>query len=220
MNYDKAEASRLDLSNMGFSTVLSSIMVDNGYYIGHRLEAFYYRKPQTFKISAELETIDEISEFCSQVKLLTSAFNVKYDCEIKVSTPSEGSLFMATPEANPVAKIDESFSLYESYAELTRRGWGYNDTVGFTKEGLPMRRIAINRWNWHGKQLGNPVTFYHCFPLEENTNIVFSLLSDRAFTAWARFTGSVPFQDASGKIRESFAATHLASDRGEHLKLS
>ena len=220
MSLESIDQARKLLTEDGFSTELSSIMVDDSFYIGHKVHSQSAQHNRSFKISAEVDTLTQLAESCENIVLLAKSLHQEYDCDISLR---KSHMLEYKPDASPIKNPTENFvrtpSLYTSYLELMRRGWGYSDKIqigeGITEE--TQRRITLSRWNWHDKSVVSPILFYETFPNDADALEIFEIVLDRAFTAWEKFGDSIPFQDANGKMRPSFQANHLAQSRDSNL---
>ena len=220
MDFNLIDEARKILYKDGFTSEVSSIMVDESYYIGHKVETTFYKNAQTFKATAYVDNLDEVVESCENIVLLTKSLHKNYNCEIILRKPHtttfNGHFSLAS---SPIDLIPESASIYTSYLELMRRGWGYSDAIGFHEGNTshPIRKLTVSRWNWHDKNMVNPVTIHHLAPADENPQEILDMLISRSFKAWEDFPDAIPFQDAQGKMRPSFSATHRAQERDERL---
>jgi hypothetical protein len=220
MNFTGIEKARRTLCEDGFSSEVSSIMVETGFYIGHRFDATFYKNSHTFKAAAHVDTLDQIEQSCGEISTLAKSLHGDYDCDITLRKTHNNENNTKKTESSPVAPIDSSLSSYSAYLELMDRGWGYSDTIGFVDvepDDQAMRRLSISRWTWHGKELGTPVTLFQSFDFDESPSDVLHMLIERSFKAWNDFPDAIPFQDTNGKLRPSFIQTHLVFERTSYL---
>ena len=57
MDFNLIDEARKILYKDGFTSEVSSIMVDESYYIGHKVETTFYKNAQTFKATITATTI-------------------------------------------------------------------------------------------------------------------------------------------------------------------
>jgi hypothetical protein len=197
----------IDLHDLNWHVHIDSCINNGNILSGYRISIRNYSLSSAN--NAAIDDIHRIDVFASSatnleekmetaLKLVLMFDNVD-PYPVQGNTAIIGNADMPSYEHYDVSMkdINKAKNEWELADLMMHQGWRYSATLSNRGD---IRRSSFDRWDWHGKQLGSPVSLWRMASMNADWLQISKKLAKASVEAWNDFPTSIPTMNLNGEV--------------------